>query len=86
MENNKYYLYLHYNHEVGTGEHARELAEVLINYDTDFYCTGWGNNPETSYLSDNPTIFKKVVNNIENSKYDMYPTWDAKRIQGNRKI
>lgn len=71
MENNKILFISPLQSRSGYGEHARELAEVLINYDTDFYCTGWGSNPETSYLSDNPTIFKKVVNNIENSKYDV---------------
>lgn len=55
----------------GYGEHARELANALLDYDVDFFCTSWGSNPELKQLHENTEITSRIVSEIKRDTYDV---------------
>lgn len=71
MKNNKILFISPIKSRSGYGEHARELAEVLLEFDVDFFCTSWGSNPESTHISKNTEINSRIVGEIKKDLYDV---------------
>ena len=71
MKNNKILFISPIKSRSGYGEHAREIAEVLLEFDVDFFCTSWGSNPESTDSSKNTEINSRIVGEIKKDLYDV---------------